>query len=264
MMTLLTVLIGLSYAETFDTVSRQVVTNYTVNDFVNAVIPNIGQSSHYVSFIYDDITSGSCTISTPSVPIFLEADLGSTPNAASSWTRISPTYAQLRSVGGIGNVYTGAIVAAGAYPRIRLSRYNPLPAGCRLNAWYMGTLPAPGMPQTFLGALGAYDNATASGSVAFSNFVLLNPTDTNARFVIYAMEIYNAPAGNNITITEHETSCAGSTVGTLFNRLAVPTNTEFARPRHFIPFHTSKRATYICLNTTAAGFVDVRLTYRVE
>ena len=234
-----------------DTIYQRIVTNNTTGLPSNAV-RNIGQSQHTLFFTYTD--SGGACIMGNFAPIYLE---GSHDNA--SWVRISPAEAGIVNTSGTN--YLGWITAYGAFPYIRVG-FSSVPALCKANAWYTGTIPTVAFPQMLLGLSTNYRSVYAT-PLGADNTIVGNFTST-ARVVVYGLDVYNgsgAPA--SIQLTDKTDNCTSGIAGYAFNRGDLPDKASVTWPASVVPYHIGAPGRSLCA-TVVGGPVDLKVQYRVE
>lgn len=241
----------LAEAQRTDTIYQRIVTD-NATGLPSAVVRNIGQSQHTLFFTYTD--SGGACIMGNFAPIYME---GSHDN--SSWARISPVEAGIVNTSGTN--YLGWITAYGAFPYVRVN-FSSVPALCKANAWYSGTVPTVAFPQMLL-ALASNYRTTYATPLGADNTIVGNATATG-RVVVYGLDVYNgsgAPA--SIQLFEKGTNCTGGSTGIALNRANLPDKASVTWAASLVPYHIATPGKTLCATVTG-GPVDLKLQYRVE
>ena len=233
-----------------DTIYQRIVTNNSTG-LPSSSVRNIGQSQHTLSFTYTD-NGGACVMGNYA-PIYLEGS-----HDDFNFVRISP--AESGIVNTSGTNYLGWITAYGAFPYVSVN-FSSVPALCKANAWYTGTVPTVSFPQMLAALSTNYRTQylTPSGS----NFVVVSNFTTNGRIVLYGMDLYNG-SGAPATIELHEkTSCAGAVEGYVLQRANLPAAGSVNWPASLVPYYIVPPGKQLC-GTVTGGALSLNIQYRVE
>lgn len=240
-----------AFAQRGDTIYQRIVTD-NATGLPSSVVRNIGQSQHTLFFTYTD-NGGACILGN-FAPIHLE---GSHDN--STWVRLSPAQANLVNTSGTN--YVGWIAAYGAFPYVRVN-FTSVPALCKANAWYTGTVPPVAFPQMLMGLSSNYKSAYVTPNAA--DVTVVAPLTATGRVVVYGVDVYNgsgAPA--SVQLFEKGTNCTGGVTGYALNRGNLPDKASVTWPAGLVPYHIGSPGQTLCA-TVVGGPVDIKLQYRVE
>lgn len=242
----------LAQAQRTDTIYQRIVTDNSTG-LPSAAVRNIGQSQHTLFFTYTD-NGGACVMGN-FAPIHLEGS----PDNGNYWVRISPAQANLVNTSGTN--YVGWIVAYGAFPYVRVN-FTSVPALCKVNAWYTGTVPPVAFPQMLMGLSSNYKSAYVTPNAA--DVTVIAPLTATGRVVIYGLDVYNGTgAAVSVQLNEKGTNCTGGITGFALNRADLPAKASVTWPAGLVPYHIGSPGQTLCA-TVVGGLVDVKIQYRVE